>query len=271
MTTSPRRPALRYHGAKWKLAPWILSHFPDHRIYTEAFGGGASVLLRKKRSYAEVYNDLDGELVNLFTVIRDNGEVLMDRLYYTPYARSEFELSYEPTDDPVEQARRTIVRSFLGFGSNAHNQKTGFRSFCRRQNASPGHDWRNYPAALAAVVDRLRGVHIENRDAIKVIQGQDSEDTLHYVDPPYLPSTRDKGQDYAFEMTREQHEQLAANLHELKGMVILSGYRSGLYDELYKDWRCIQRKALADGARERVECLWLNPLATALQNQLSIF
>lgn len=116
---APRRPVLRYHGGKWRLAPWICAHFPAHRLYVEPFGGAASVLLRKPRSYGEIYNDLDGEIVNVFRVLRDNGHALRAALELTPFAREEFAESYMPHSDPIEQARRTIVRSFQGFGSAA--------------------------------------------------------------------------------------------------------------------------------------------------------
>lgn len=108
----PRRSAVRYHGGKWRLADWIIGHFPAHRVYTEAYGGGASVLLRKPRSYGEIYNDLDGEIVNLFRVLRDSGPELMHLLELTPFSRTEFLASYEPHPDPLEQARRTLVRSY---------------------------------------------------------------------------------------------------------------------------------------------------------------
>src|SRR3954471_8601570 len=103
--SEPTRPVLRYHVGKWILAPWIISHFPSHRVYTEAFGGAASVLMRKPRSYGEVYNDLDGEIVNLFHVLRGPraGELIAS-LRLTPFARIEFEESYETAADPVEQA-----------------------------------------------------------------------------------------------------------------------------------------------------------------------
>lgn len=254
----PARPALRWHGGKWLLAPWIIGHFPAHRCYVEPFGGGASVLLRKPRSYAEVYNDLDGEVVNLFKVARENGDALVEALRKTPFARSEFELSYQPTADELEQARRTVVRSFMGFGSNAHNQATGFRSNSNRSGTTPAKDWRNYPDALAIIVDRLQGVVIENRNAADCMLQHDSDNTLHYVDPPYLPETRDKGSDYRFEMTAADHESLAAVLHSLKGPVVLSGYRSELYNDLYGDWQCMERAANADGARKRIECLWIS-------------
>lgn len=254
------RPLVRYHGGKWLLAPWILSHFPPHRIYVEPFGGGGSVLLRKTRSYAEVYNDLDGEIVNLFTVAREQGEALAKLCELTPFARIEFAQSYEPTDDPLEQARRTLARSFMGFGSNSHNKATGFRANSNRSGTTPAHDWMNYPDALRITIQRLRGVVIENRDATICMRQHDTPETLHYADPPYVFGTRtDANADYRHEMTDEQHESLANVLHSLQGFVIVSGYRCDQYDDLYRGWNRIDRNAHADGAAKRVESLWLSP------------
>lgn len=259
-----RRPLVRYHGGKWNLAPWIIGNFPAHRCYVEPFGGGGSVLLRKPRCYAEVYNDLDGEIVNLFTVARDRGEELAQLCELTPFARTEFVDSYEATDDPLEQARRTLVRSFMGFGSNAHNQKTGFRSNSNRSGTTPAHDWMNYPDCLRLTIQRLRGVVIENRDAVACMKQHDTPQTLHYVDPPYVFDTRaDSRPDYRHELTDKQHEELAEALHGLSGMVVLSGYRSQLYDHLFSDWKRIDRMAYADGAAKRVESLWLSPRVPA--------
>lgn len=265
--SAPTRPVLRYHGGKWRLAPWIIQHFPPHRVYVEPFGGAASVLMRKPRAYSEVYNDLDGELVALFRVLRDPvmGEALARALALTPFAREEFGFAYEPSTDPLEQARRTIVRSFMGFGSNAHNRRTGFRANSNRSNTTPAHDWGNYPEQVAAVVSRLRGVVIENRDACEVIAQHDGPDTLHYVDPPYPKSTRrDAGDDYGHEMGDAQHRALATILHDARGMVVLSGYPCEMYDrDLYRDWYRSSRAALADGAGKRTEVLWLNPAAAS--------
>ena len=261
------RPICRYHGGKWMLAPWIISHFPKHRFYVEPFCGGASVLLRKPRVYAEVINDLDREIVNLFMVVRNHGEVLRASLAATPFAREEYRASFAPCeDDPIEQARRTVVRSFMGFGSNAlcRTVKSGFRSNSNRSGTTPALDWRNYPDALPALIDRLRGVVIENRDALRVMEDHDDPRTLHYCDPPYVHATRTKWggngarKGYLHEMTDEQHRELAAALSKLKGMVVVSGYPSSLYDELFKGWRRVERTALADGARERTEVLWMN-------------
>lgn len=260
---TPKRPLIRYHGGKWRLAPWILQHLPPHRCYVEPFGGGASVLLRKPRAYAEVYNDLDGEIVNLFRVARDDGERLARACELTPFARVEFDGAYDPADDPLEQARRTVFRSFSGFGSAAvTGQSSGFRSNSNRSGTTPAHDWMNYPDCLRMLIQRLRGVVIENRDAIDCMARHDAPDTLHYVDPPYVHSTRSfraRSHSYRHEMNDAQHQALASALHDLSGMVVLSGYRCELYDRLYADWTRIDGRAHADGARPRVESLWLSP------------
>lgn len=264
MTDVPR-PVVRWHGGKWLLAPWIISHFPPHRVYTECFGGGGSVLLRKDRAYAEVYNDLDGKIVNLFRVLRsDRVQELVHMLRLTPFARTEFQEAYEEAADPVEQARRLIIRSFQGFGSNGHERSTGFRANSNRRGTTPAHDWRNYPEALAVAVDRLRGVTVENRPALDVIMAHDVPDALHYVDPPYVLSTRsDPSKDYAHELTDDEHLALLAGLDRVQGMVILSGYPSALYDDALGHWQRVERKALADGARARTEVLWLNQAASS--------
>ena len=253
------RPILRWHGGKWKLAPWIIEHLPAHKCYVEPYGGAASVLLRKTRSYAEVYNDLDGEVVNLFRVARDHGEDLVRALELTPFAREEFALSYTAADDPMEQARRTVIRSFQGFGSNGHQRVTGFRAKTTRTSTTPAMDFRRFPDALRMVIDRLKGVVIENRDAFKVMTTHDSPETVHYVDPPYVTETRDKGRDYRFEMKDQDHQHLAELLHTLQGTVVLSGYESPLYADLYPGWRKVFRPTHADGARDRMEVLWLSP------------
>ena len=272
-----KRPALRYHGGKWKLAPWIISHFPEHRVYTETFGGAASVLLRKPRSYAEVYNDLDGEIVNLFQVLRNpmQSRELTRLLELTPYARSEFETSYLTDGDPIEQARRTVIRSFMGFGGGITGKwRTGFRANTTRPGTTPAHDWYGYPEALKGIVERLRGVTVENRPAKKVLIAQDSPKALHYIDPPYVIQTRQEkwaGNAYRHEMTDNDHRDLAEVLHDLRGMVVISGYPCHLYDvELFPDWQRVQCNTHADGARDRVEVLWLSPNTTkALSSEVA--
>lgn len=275
------RPALRYHGGKWKLAQWLISFFPQHRVYVEPFGGGASVLLRKPRSYAEIYNDLDGEVVNFFKILRDRGDELQRACYLTPFSRDDFNSTFYMSDDQLEQARRTVVRSFFGFSSasvTAYNHSTkigkpttGFRSNSNRSGTTPAHDWAKYPNHMKELIDRLRGIVIENRVAAEVISMFDTTETLFYCDPPYVAETRDKGKDYAHEMTENDHIDLAQILRSVEGMVVLSGYACELYDkELYSDWRRFERPAFADGARERTEVIWLNDACcVALETQSS--
>lgn len=261
------RPILRYHGSKFRLAPWILQFFPPHRMYVEPFAGSASVLLRKERSAAECINDLDGRVVNLFRVLRDeaSAEKLRRRLELTPFARAEFNDSYLPTEDPVELAARTVTLAFMGHGSDSvgRGYRTGFRCNDSDVRALPSNEWANWPDQVPAFVDRLRGVAIENRDALEVIARLDSAGTLLYVDPPYPLHTRTAGggkHGYRHEMTDQQHRDLAAVLHDCDGMVVLSGYPTALYDrELFANWERHQRKHLADGARVRTEVVWLNP------------
>ena len=264
------------------LAPWIISHFPPHRAYVEPFGGAASVLLRKPRSYAEIYNDLDNQVVGLFRVLQDPARAsrLQELLRITPFARAEFELAYEVSDDPVEEARRLIIRSFMGFGSDGHNraQRTGFRANSNRSGSTPARDWTNLPANLELIIDRIRprdgtlgGVTLENRPAIEVMEQHDSRQTLHYVDPPYLNETRSdktrksggKYHAYVHEMDDVEHERLLGFLQSLEGMVVLSGYPSDLYESALGDWHRVERDALADGARPRTEVLWINRAAHA--------
>lgn len=277
---TPTRPLIRYHGGKWMLAPWIIGHFPEHRVYVEPYGGGGAVLLRKPRSYAEVYNDLDSEIVNLFRMARDRGDDLARLCHLTPFANDEYKDAYYPAADPLEQARRTVVRAFMGFGSASvtsfkHTSRigkatTGFRANSNRSGTPPSADWLNYPPALRLVTERLRGVVIENRAAQDVMRQHDGRDTLHYVDPPYVSETRDKGTDYAHEMTPADHEQMAECIRGLVGMVVLSGYRSALYDRLFADWTRVDVAAMADGARPRVECLWLSPAVSSRMPQPSL-
>jgi DNA adenine methylase len=269
------RPVLRYHGGKFLLANWIIAHFPPHRTYTEVFGGGGSVLLKKPRSYSEVYNDKWDTVVNVFRVLRDpvTAARLEQLLELTPFARTEFaecgEDNIELQTDPVEKARMTILRSFAGFGSASTNAKhsTGFRSNSNRSGTTPAQDWRNYPQHIKSFVERLQGVVIENRDYKDVLQQHDADTTLHFMDPPYVHSTRNMRRGnaaYFHEFSDQDHIDMAKEVEQLKGIVIICGYESELYDELFGKWYKVRRKALADGASERVEVLWMNRKPTTL-------
>ena len=238
-------------------------------------------MLRKSRSYSEVYNDLDSEVVNVFRVLRSDRAELERLLRATPYARAEFELAYEPAADPVEQARRTIVRSFMGFGSASatRSHRTGFRSNATRSRTTPAHDWRSYPDHLRAFEVRLMGVTVECREAAEVIAQHDTPETLHYVDPPYVLSTRHADASgngaYAHEMSDDEHRALAEVLRGTRGMVALSGYACDLYDaELYPDWHRLECRAIKstnNASAPSTEVLWLNAAAWQARSQQSLF
>lgn len=267
--TTIKRPVLRYHGGKFLLGKWIISHFPAHRSYVEAFGGGGSVLMQKPRSVVEVYNDQWDTVVNVFRVLRDPqlADRLTQQLLLTPFSRTEFwdtgDVAIESVQDPVEKARRTILRSFAGYGSASTNAKhsTGFRANNRSSGTNCARDWSHYPSHIQSFVERLQGVVIENRDYREVIAQQDSPQTLFYLDPPYVQATRNMQRgnaSYACEFSDQDHIDMAVVCRNIKGMAIISGYDCPLYQELFKGWQVSRRSALADGAAARVECLWIN-------------
>ena len=278
---APARPVLRYHGGKFRLAPWVIRHFPPHRCYVEPFGGAAGVLIQKDRAYAEVYNDLDGDIVNVFRVLRDRAQCddLIAQLLLTPYARDEFDAAYEPPTDPIERARRTLVRAEMGFGSaGATKGCTGFRIDTRRKHGTAQQLRARFPESLARVCARLSGVMIENRPALSIIDQHDAADTLFYVDPPYVMGTRNvgarHGRYYACEMSDDEHVQLLDKLCAVKDMVVLSGYESALYLGALQGWSMASTEArisAARGAGIRTECLWMNPAASRELNRTGLF
>ncbi|EOX4257366.1 DNA adenine methylase [Vibrio cholerae] len=261
-----KHPIIRYHGSKFRLASWIISHFPEHKCYVEPFGGSGAVLIQKPKSYSEVYNDLDDDVVNLFRVLRDkksNAE-LRDLCALTPYSRKEFELSFMPSEDPIEKARRMVVRATMGFGSAAATGGTsGFRTDTKRKYATAMHLWSRYPDNLAAVCERLESVLIENKPASSVMMKHDGVETLHYFDPPYLRDKRVAGNRYyQHEMTDAEHEELLKTTLKLKGMVIISGYDSDLYNDYLASFQKVTKQARISAGRGtgiRTECLWISP------------
>lgn len=248
------------------MAPWIISHFPPHSAYVEVFGGGAGVLLRKDRSKIEVYNDLDQQVVNFFRQLRDPAakSALAEAIALTPFSRDEFRLSYEPCTDPVESARRFVVRCYLGHGTCSidTSDSNGFRSCDIRAGKSYAREWAGIPAAIVAAAERFIGVTIENHDFRKLIPKFDDPQTLFYVDPPYPMATRSAGgKGYNFEMSDHDHRQLAWILKGRAGKVLISGYPCSLYDELYAGWNRAEKPTTASGqvgAVKRTEVIWYN-------------
>lgn len=249
---------VRYHGGKVRMADKIIGLFPAHDCYVEPFGGGAAVLLAKARSRLEVYNDLDGDMVTLFRVLRDDPSALTEAIALTPFAREEHETAYADACNDVECARRVLVRSHFGHGSSGIHRPTGFRAAGLRAGTLPVHGWMTLPETIRIAAERMRGVVIERRPAVQVMQAHDGAQTVHYVDPPYLPETRDKGRDYRHEMTVSEHEEMLRAIRDLRGSVVLSGYASALYDEAMHDWRRIEIQTHADRAAKRTEIIWCN-------------
>lgn len=272
--TAPTRPLLRWLGGKFRDAPKIIAQFPPHRIYVEPYGGAFSVGLAKPRAYNEVYNDLDGELVNLFRVLRGpDAPELLRQLALTPYAEAEYLLALETCPDPVERARRTIARSHMahGTGSARLDRPSGFRSDGRSGSTNVAGEWADLPAALRATVERLQGVTIRQVPALDLIQLYDDPKCLIYLDPPYLPATRSikarKGGEryhtYAHEMTEADHAELLEVIRSSSAMIVLSGYPDPTYDAALAGWSTRTYAARAHRNSARTERLWLNPAALA--------
>jgi DNA adenine methylase len=271
MTVS--RPAVRYYGGKWRIAQWILDQFPDHHCYVETHGGAASVLLRKEAAPVEVLNDIDGEVVNFFQVLRGRTDELIRAIELTPYARDEERLAFEPSDDPLERARRLYVRGWQTYGGPRTQWRSGWRFQYQLVNqASVLKTWNNV-RPLEAIAERLKQVLIESDDALSVIERFDSPDTLFYVDPPYLMSTRSerwRKNGYQHEMTDEQHMELAAALRMIRGMAIVSAYQCPEYDRWYAGWRRVSTGNQNAAAQAVTESLYISPRAADRARQLSM-
>lgn len=262
--TVPARPILRWHGSKWRIAPWVIGHFPPHRVYVEPFGGGASVMLRKPRATSEIYNDLDRDLVRMFRVIREQPEQLALALELTSFARDEYQALYEPAGCDVEAVRRFIARSFIGMNSKGALARSGFDARINPDGfAGRLRSLVEVPEQVIAVAERFRHVIIENTDALQLVRRFSRGDALLYVDPPYVAETR-SGRLYAHEMTDGQHAELLDALLTSKALVVLSGYASALYDGALAGWLRVESPSYTDGGHARTEVLWINPRAAAL-------
>jgi DNA adenine methylase len=263
------RPALRYYGAKFALAPWIIDHFPAEYPglhYIEPYGGSAGVLLRKAPSRLETYNDLDHRLVTFFRVLRDRPEELTESLSLTPYARAEYEGARNPAGDPevtdLEVARRVYTEYWLSIAGSP--VRPGFkvqRSIAGRYTPAPA-GFIKATSYLPRLAERLRGVQIENINALELIKRVDGADTLLYVDPPYPAETRKHERSYSHEMGARDHKELAGLLSSYSGYVLISGYDSAEYRDLYDSagwYRATRKTRDNSGAKQALEVLWLNP------------
>ncbi len=267
-----KRALLRYYGGKHKLAHWVVEHLPPHRVYIEPFCGAASVFFRKEPSYGEVLNDMAGDIVNFFRVLQNDvtREELRRLLLLTPFAREEYDMAHEESADPVENARRLLIRSMMGYHSdsvNPANNRSGFRHDCNRSWSLPVHNWRDYPDYMEGFAHRLRDAVIENIDAFRLFEKwRTKADHLWYVDPPYPHHTRTAANrhKYVVEMSDADHRRLVGVLQSLAGMVVLSGYPTDMYRPLEDaGWTKIEKtvRNTTFQSGERTECLWMNPAA----------
>lgn len=251
---------LKYPGAKWSKAEWIVGYLPKHTLYVEPFCGSAAVFMNKTPAEHEVLNDLSSNIVNLFRVIRERGDELAMMIEMTPWSREEYNASYLPCDDPLESARRFVVRCWQAHGTRL-NGKTGWRNRGVSSGGSTASLWKQLPGRLLAVVDRLKDAEIEQRPALEVIEKYNAANVLLYVDPPYVLSTR-SGELYEHEMLKDQeHIDLLDMLDKHRGPVVLSGYAHPLYDDRLKHWQRVAVPSLAEKGRVRMEVLWLNKKA----------
>ncbi len=269
------RSIITYYGGKGYSWRRIVPHFPPHHTYAEPFGGSAAVLLNKPPSPVEVYNDIDSNVVTIFRVLRDRPIDLKQALELTPYSREEYVRCLGPLDglDDVEKARRLIVRYRQVFGGKGQTATPGRWGYAvtksSRGMASVVSQWLSaIDEILPAIAERFRMVQIENLPWQDVVAKYDTPETLFYCDPPYMLSTRNSHGEYAYEMTLDEHRELAEVLNNVKGRVVLSGYASPEYDEWYAGWERIEfeatLRARPDRGRsrdKRTEVLWIKPAA----------
>ena len=232
---------INWYGGKYYMAKDIIELFPEHNMYVEGFGGAGHVLFRKERSNLEVYNDLHKGLYLIFRFLRENNQEFIRSLTLTPYSRQEFEDSkswiYE--EDEIERARKFYVRTMQSVASNGgwcYAKSKSRRGMCQSVSRWLGNIEEN----LTSAIERLKEVQIENLDVIELIKKYDKEDTLFYLDPPYITETRKQQKSYDHEMTDEQHIELVNTLLTVKGKVVLSGYDHPIYDTLLSNgWKKI--------------------------------
>jgi DNA adenine methylase len=258
--------AFGWYGGKYSHLDWLLPLLPDVVHYCEPFGGSAAVLLNRKPASVETYNDIDGEVVNFFRVLRDQQEALIQSIGLTPFSREEFRraISLEENLSDLERARRFFIRARQVRTGLAQTASEGRWAHCKLTSragmAGAVSRWLGSVEGLSEIVQRLLRVQIENDRAINVIKRYDSRDTLFYCDPPYPHDSRGDSNAYAFEMTDEEHRSLANILRNVEGKVALSGYDCSLMQELYGDWQCIKapEKMCHSIKTTRQEVLWVN-------------
>ena len=256
-----------WYGGKFNHLDWLLPLLPDSRQYCEPFSGSAAVLINREPSLVETYNDIDGEVVAFFRVLRDQPDDLIRAIALTPFAREEFHQAIEEETEEisdVERARRFYVRARQARTGLAQTATLGRWANCKRTSRGGMSGvisrWFGGVEALGEIAERLLRVQIENRPAVDILQLYDDPDTLFYCDPPYVHETRGDCNAYGFEMDEPAHRALADALKQCRGKVAISGYRGDLMDTLYPDWRRFDapEKQCHSIKKMRQECLWMN-------------
>lgn len=259
------RAIFRYPGSKWGLADWIISYFPaeyENLVYLEAFAGSSAVFFNKRPGAVETINDMDGDVVNLFRVLRDCPEELKRVLSLTPYSREEYDLSFEPCEDPLEQARRFMVKTTQAIGAKMDG-KCGWRNHKQMKIGGTACKWGGITDTIDVAAARLRGntthlVQIEHMDALRLIERYNSRDVLMYLDPPYVRSSRKSGRLYRYEMDDEGQHRLLELVTASKAKIVLSGYASKMYDQALTGWYKFTSLSQTTSAAMAEECIWLN-------------
>ncbi|MCR6111783.1 DNA adenine methylase [Bacillus sp. A301a_S52] len=250
---------LHYPGSKWRLANWIIDHMPDHKTYLEPFFGSGAILFNKPRTKVETVNDIDGEVVNLFKVIREKSEEFTYLINYTPYAREEYDNSYDEANHDVERARRFLTRCWQSIGGKT-SDKTGWRSIIDPNGPYPPKDFDNLPRRVIEVAERLKNVQIENQDFEQLLERYRRPEVLIYADPPYLSQTR-TNRHYKYEMSEYEHEILLDYLNDHPGPVLLSGYEHHIYNHYLSEWKKETMSSNSEAGAKKKEVLWINPVA----------
>lgn len=249
---------LKYPGAKNRLAEWIVSFIPEHKVYLEPYFGSGAVFFNKPISKIETINDLDGEVYNLFKVIREFPDELAKYTEMTPYCRDEYEMAYQKNADEteIEKARKFLVRCWMGMGSS-NVYKNGFRSSQQSSSPRTTKHWAEVPERILAAAERLKHAQIENLDALEILRRYDTKDVFVYLDPPYLPGTR-KGYLYNEEMTEADHIKLLETAVCHPGKFLISGYDNDIYNEILNGWNKAQKQTQAEHGLKRIETIWFN-------------
>lgn len=249
---------LKYPGGKSRIADWICGYIPEHTVYLELFFGSGAIFFNKKPARIETLNDLDGNVVNFFRVIREHPEELSSLLEMTPFARDEYELAHASLDEgtDVERARKFAVRCWMSFAGGVR-YKNGFRSSQCSASPHTTKAWSELPELVILAAERLKNAQIENLPALELIHRYNTPDVFIYADPPYLHSTR-KNYLYQYEMSEQDHVKLLDALIGHPGKVLLSGYDNELYDRILSGWNKVQKKTQAECGLPKVETLWMN-------------